>query len=163
MLWYRTAVVLALAGLAPLKTAGWSWRGEAPLRGELEVNLVRGSIRVERGEGNTVELVARRIGRQDDPRSVRMAVRAEHGRLLLSVVYPTRRLPGRGWLPLNPETGRTECLPEDPRSDFWYSDVRVELVVRVPRGVRVRAAVLDGRVIGPPDLLLRRTAGPSSR
>ncbi len=105
-------------------------------------------------EDRDLVVIARRIGRRDDPGSVRLEVRQRNGRLVLSAVYPTMRYPGRGSLPVNPETGRLECLPEDPRGDFWYSDVRVDLVVRVPAGVLVQADLLDGEVNGPASLLV---------
>lgn len=158
-----TGLYLALLALTSAGPPTWTWRGPAPRSGVVEVDLVRGSITVERTGGAQVELFARRVGRRDDPATVQLVLREERGRLLLSAVYPTRRAPGRGALPVNPETGRMECLPEDPRGDFWYSDVRVDLVVRVPDGVRVQAGLLDGKVSGPADLLLRPPASPSGR
>jgi len=48
-------------------------------------------------------------------------------------------------------------------SDFWYSDVRVDLVVRVPRGVRVQAGLLEGDVSAAPRLLVKPSAVPSGQ
>lgn len=163
MRWHTMSVAIALAGLATPKTTSWSWRGEAPPGRVVEVRLARGSVRVEQVEGREVELAARLIGRRDDPEGVRMELHQEEGWLEISAVYPAKRLPGRGALPVNPETGNMECLPEDPRGDFWYSDVRVDLVVRVPAGVLVRAEVLDGQVNGPASLLGRPKAAGDRR
>ncbi|HEU4643612.1 MAG TPA: hypothetical protein VFS44_14240 [Gemmatimonadaceae bacterium] len=105
----------------------------------LAFDLVRGSIRIERSRTPEVEVIARRHAVRSDPMSVTMRVDTTAEGLSFIASHPP--------MPPLSAGSRHDCLPpEDDRGDFWHSDVRVELLVRVPDGVRVLARVMSGDI-----------------
>ena len=116
--------------------AFWTWR--SPMSREVIVKLARGDVRIVRtdlgetrldaiaddpdGDGSPVTLVV-----QSGPRTVRIIDR-----------YPSG----------SSGTAR-ECLPPDgEHGDLWHYQERLTLTVTVPKGVRVSATTMAGRVTG---------------
>ncbi|HEX6536970.1 MAG TPA: hypothetical protein VF041_20460 [Gemmatimonadaceae bacterium] len=146
----------------------WRWSGALPRGGTLSIALVRGTVRVERlresgsgesgGSGGSalVEVVARRRGTTSDPASVGMRVDTIAGGMKVTAVYPPSVVPGGG--------ARHDCLmPEDDRGDFWHSDVRVELLVRVSDDARLDVRLVDGDIaIAPVAAALRLATNTGS-
>jgi hypothetical protein len=122
--------------LAAGRSAGWSWAGPMAAGATLEVRLVRGSLRAVTVEGPDAAVVLVRRSVRSSPGSAHVVVARAGRGIRIEDRYP-RRSTRRG----------EECLPpDDGRGDFWHSDVRLETVVRVPRGVRLVAHLMSGDV-----------------
>ncbi len=113
------------------------WAGALAAGERVEIRGIHGSIRAEPTSGREVEVTAvRRTGRRGSAEDVRIeAVRHGSG-VTVCAIYMRMRLA--------PQT----CDPDDDRngSNDGSSDVRVEWVVRVPRGVHFEGETLNGDV-----------------
>lgn len=133
------ALPAALLALAPDAAAqdDFRWTGTLAAGQRLEIKGVNGAIRAERASGNQVEVTAvKRRGEHGRVEEVRIE-RLEHDEgLTFCAVYPSGR------------RGRTNrCTPGDEWStNVENNDVRVEWVVRVPRGVHFLGATVNGAV-----------------
>lgn len=127
------------AATGPRAAPEWRWSGAVPRGGVLVIELIRGTIRLERASASEVAVIARRSATTSDPLAVAIRVDTTGSRLAFVATYPP--------LPPRSASNGHDCLPpDDGRGDFWRSDVRVELLVRVPDGARVRARVVSGDI-----------------
>ncbi|HLL81971.1 MAG TPA: hypothetical protein VK420_04945, partial [Longimicrobium sp.] len=113
------------------------WAGALAAGERVEIRGIHGSIRAEPTSGREVEVTAvRRTGRRGSAEDVRIeAVRHASGVTVCALYTRMRQAPQR-------------CDPDDDRdgSNDGSSDVRVEWVVRVPRGVHFEGETLNGNV-----------------
>jgi hypothetical protein len=122
------------AGAVRAKPQWWSWRSGGIVR-TLDIGLIRGRIRIVRRPGPVEIEIARGPG-EGRAALVSIELAERDGAVTVRDLYP-------------PRIAADECLPPvDGRGDFWTSIVRFDAVRRAPRGVRVSARVMDGRVEG---------------
>lgn len=138
--------ILAVPALALLSGLAWTpdvpqedfhWRGSLAAGQRIEVKGVNGSIRAEPASGGEVEVTAvRRRGREGRLEDVRIE-RISHGDgVTICAIYPSAR---------NRRPNR--CTAGDEWStNVQDNDVRVEFVVRVPRGVHFLGSTVNGDV-----------------
>lgn len=109
----------------------WSWR--IPAGKTLEIRGVNGSIRAERARGEA-EVRAVKRAKRSDPREVRIeAIEHEDG-VTVCAVYPGK------------DGVENVCAPGGGRMNTRNNDVVVDFHVRVPEGVRLVAATVNGAV-----------------
>ena len=136
----RAALLLAAAlVLAPTARAQdadpapFTWSGAVGAGGWMQIRNVNGSVRVEGTSGSEVEVRATKRVRRGSADDVRVEVRRfDGGRSVVACAV---------W-------GESTC-DEDGyhgRSNTRESDVRVDFVVRVPRGVNVEPHTVNGTV-----------------
>ena len=124
---------LVAAPAAARDSERFDWTGTLPGGGEVEIKNVNGPVEVEPGAGAEVVVEAIKIGRRDDPSTVRIAV-VEHDRgVTICAVYP-----GKG----------NDCVPGEGRggTSTRNNDVVVEFRVRVPSSATVSANSVNGGV-----------------
>ncbi len=128
------ASILADMVSGPARTSEFRWQGTLASGRTLEIKGVNGSIRVEPGSGDQVELVATRRGRRNNPDEVRIVALEHADGTTVCAVYPSA-------------DGRNECAPGDGgRMNVKNNDVNVDFAVKVPRGVKVVARTVNGEV-----------------
>ena len=143
--WSRP-VLPALALLAGLACAAYAdaasvqedfrWTGALRAGQRVEVKGVHGAIHAEPASGNEVEVVAvKRRGREGRVEDVRIERVMHDEGVTICAVYPSDgRRPNR-------------CTAGDEwSSNVQDNDVSVEFTVRVPRGVHLYAATVNGAV-----------------
>lgn len=139
----QLGLLLLVAGLmAPvyarrINETPYEFRYEARIGAGLSIEIkgVNGDLLVEESDGNDVEVVARKTGDLDDPSEVKMTV-VEHDRgATICAVYPSGAKDGAGTCDLP----SAEAAPSG-------SDVKVDFLVRVPRGVRFVGRTANGKV-----------------
>ncbi len=125
----KAALVLATAlGAAEFSAATpreseWRWRGAVSPEKSIQILAVRGTVRVEGYDGDTVEVAALRRSSDADPEVVQIVFHETADEFRIVTEYPAP--------PLGPPR---ECLWYDPvRGNFWDYFVLVDLSVRVPR------------------------------
>jgi hypothetical protein len=119
--------------------AEWIWIGAAGAGQTVTIDAVRGHVRVLRARGAQLEVRAVMQGDHDPPESVAMVVDTSSRGLVFRTKY--------GGLRPRHLARRPECLPADTlHGEFWYSDVRAELTVRVPTGVSVAVRLMWGDI-----------------
>lgn len=138
----RAQVASGARVAAPLR-----WSGRVAPGDLLVIDVVRGRVRLEAAAGTEVEVLVTRTAATSDPATVRLRVDTSATSLRLLDQYPPSPAGGR-------YAARRECLPtdDDRRGDFWHSDVRLDVVARVPAGTRVSARVMAGAVEVAPGL-----------
>jgi hypothetical protein len=129
-------LALAVPVTAQQSDRDFRWTGRLAAGQWIEVKGIIGSIDAQPASGNEVEVTAiKREGRRGRVEDVRIeAVRHDDG-VTICALYPSRR--GR----------ENEC----DVGDRWHSnnddnDVRVDFVVRVPRGVHFMGRTVSGSV-----------------
>jgi len=102
----------------------------------LAIRNINGPIKVERADGELVEVTAyRRAGRRGNPEDVRIDVVREDGSLTVCAVYP------------NFESDRPNtCRFRGGQMNVRDNDTNVEFTVRVPAGVRLSATTVNGAI-----------------
>ena len=116
----------------------YEFRYEARISAGLSIEIkgVNGDLVVEESEGSEVEVVARKSGEFDDPSEVRMSV-VEHDRgATICAVYPSGSKDAAGFCS---EASAEAATPGG-------NDVKVDFLVRVPRGVRFVGRTANGKV-----------------
>jgi hypothetical protein len=132
-----TWMMMALAvTVTPATAQDWSWRGSVSPNQWLEIKGVNGSIRALAATGNQIEVEVNKTSDRSDPDDVRLEVLQHSGGVTICAVYPA---------PRNREPNRCEA-GEPWRSNTQNNDVKVNFVVRVPRGVRLAARTVNGSV-----------------
>lgn len=139
----RTAATFALA--ATLFAAGaahaqetWSWNRAMSAGQTLEIKGVNGGITLVPGGGGEARVTAVKTGRRSNPREVAIEVVEHAGGITICAVYPN----ARGRQP-------NECRPgSGGRMQVENNDVNVEFSVRVPAGINVIAATVNGGIEG---------------
>jgi hypothetical protein len=107
----------------------WSWQGEVAQSTVLDIELVRGHVRVERAPRADVQIEAV----VSDP-AITLNITHAEGRLQVRDFYRVRSY----WFPMH------ECLPPPgEHGDFADGSGKVELVLHVPLNVVVHDRVLS--------------------
>ncbi|MBC8085695.1 MAG: DUF4097 family beta strand repeat protein [Phycisphaerae bacterium] len=114
----------------------FSWSGTVPAGRSLIVKNINGPIRVERSTTNRVEVTAEKRWRRGNPNDVRIEQpRGSNGNVLICALF-------------NEESTCDESGIHSPRNrgrnDNDRNDVSVHFVVRVPDGIRVDVATVNG-------------------
>jgi len=102
----------------------------------IEIKGVNGNVTAEESDGAEVEVVARKRGDKSDPAEVRLTVVEHNNGATICALYPNEDMDrpnhcGAG------DDGQLTSVP---------SDVQVDFVVRVPRGVRFVGRTANGKV-----------------
>lgn len=131
------ALLLAAARNDAPAQQDFRWSGPVAAGDRIEIKGVNGAIRAEPASGNQVEVTAvKRAGRRGEVEDVRIERVAHDGGVTICAIYPS----GRRGRP-------NRCTPgEEWNTRVEDNDVRVEWVVRVPRGVHFRGANVNGAV-----------------
>lgn len=110
------------------------WSGKIPSGQMVEIKAVNGGIFAEPTEGGAVEVIAYKTGHYSDPSEVRVQVVEHDNGVTVCAVYPS----GLG--------GENSCQPGGGPAALPGSDVKVDFMVRVPRGVRFIGRTVNGQV-----------------
>ena len=136
-------VPFTIASIAALALAGvqggqdeFKWHGKVPSGGAIEIRGINGSIHAAGTSGGEVEVAAKKHARKSDPAEVEIKV-VEHSRgVTICAIYPSRRA-----------SRPNECLPGGGgHNETRDNDVEVDFEVRVPAGVRLVGATVNGEV-----------------
>lgn len=125
-----TLTALVLGAMIPNHALAdvWSWRGKVAQSTTLDIELVRGHVRIERAPREDVQIEAV----VSDP-TITLHITQAEGRLQVRDFYPVRP----AWFPMH------ECLPPPgEHGDFADGSGEVELVVHVPPSVVVQLRVM---------------------
>lgn len=122
----------------------YEFRYEARISAGLSIEIkgINGDLLVEESEGSDVEVVARKSGSFDDPAEVKMTVVEHDQGATICAVYPGARK-----VPNQPDSDAA-CAANPAAGDAQPagSDVKVDFLVRVPKGVRFVGRTSNGRV-----------------
>jgi Toastrack DUF4097 len=136
MLNWAVLTASALAVVAPVAAQDWTWRGQVSAGQWLEIKGVNGSIRAQPSSSNQIEVEAVKRAERSDPDEVKIEVVQGRGGVTICAIYPA---------PENKQAN--ECTQgERWNSNSRNNDVRVDFVVRVPRGTQVDARTVNGSV-----------------
>lgn len=115
----------------------WSWSGNVPDGGTLEVRNVNGLVKAERG-GDRIEITATKRATRGSVDAVEIRVEQDGDNVIVCALWP------------NHSAGSTGCRTDGmrPRRNDWKvrDEVEVEFTVRVPRGVRFDGSTVNGDV-----------------
>lgn len=136
---------MTLAGAGDINVSGaestrnaapWRWRASADGVSVLEVRFIRGHIEAETTDGTDLEIEVLRSARRGEPYDMMLDVTRSSGAVTLTDRYrPLLRFLWR------------ECLPPDEgRGDYWHTDVRANVRVRLPRSVALIIRLIQGEV-----------------
>lgn len=138
--WIMLSGLLAAASLPAL--GGWGdtfqtfqWEGRIEPGHTVEIKGLNGSVRAERAYGGAVEVIARRVGRNGLPTSVRVEVVEHDGDVTLCAVP--------GLFSNIPNACRPGVAGGMPVED---NDAQVEFTVLVPDGVRFVGRTVNGEI-----------------
>lgn len=132
-------LLLALGALpaAAQSRDRWTWTGDVPAGGTLEIRNVNGLVRTERG-GDRVEIVATKRATRGSVDVVEIRVELDGDDVIVCALWP------------NHSAGSSGCHTDGmrPRRDDWKvkDQVEVEFLVRVPRTVRFVGSTVNGDV-----------------
>ena len=128
----------------PRDAEKWNWSGSVDEGRWLYVRNINGTVRVEPGTGNTIEVQALKYpGRRGNTRDVKITVEQRSGRgdvVICAIWNENSRCDEDGYR--SGSSGR----------NWWggdrdnRNDVSVDFVVRLPRGVRITASSVNGGV-----------------
>jgi hypothetical protein len=132
------ALALAPATAAAQRSddAGFAWSGKVPAGRWVRVNDLNGSVRVEAGTGDQVEVRATKHWRRGNPADVRIEVkRGANEDVRICALW-------------NEGSSCDDDGYHSSNSSGWnnHNDVSVDFVVRLPRGVNVGAYSTNGEV-----------------
>ena len=130
------ALALSLAAPAFGATADFRWSRAIGSARTIVIRNINGAIHAEASKDGILEVIAIRSSKKKDPESVTINVFESNGRLTFCTLYPSR--PGD---PPNTcdERGNTSHSSSN-------SDVEVSYRVKVPAGVTLEAATVNGDV-----------------
>ena len=129
-----TAGALAIA--APAAAQDWTWRGQVGAGQWLEIKGVNGSIKAQPSSSNQIEVEAVKRADRSDPDEVKIEVVQGRAGVTICAIYPA---------PENKQAN--ECTQgERWNSNSRNNDVRVDFIVRVPRGTQLDARTVNGGV-----------------
>jgi len=132
----RPGIAFTRAAYGPAaQQPDFRWQGRLEPGKTIEVRGVNGDIRAERATGDAVEVTAVKRARRSDPESVAIEVVPHEDGVTICAVYPSRRA-----------SRPNECRPGGGGNSVRDNDVRVHFTVRVPAGVRLVAASVNGDV-----------------
>ena len=131
---FATAIFVGPAGAQ--QAPAFDWSGAVAQGKTIEVLGVNGDIDAALSDDGRVHVHATRTGRRSNPESVRIEV-VEHGDgVTICAVYPTP----------DDADDENECEPGGGNMSVNNNDVEVHFTVRVPAGVRLAAATVNGAV-----------------
>lgn len=133
------AILTAGLGARPLaaqETEEFRWQGPLVAGKTLEIIGLNGDIHAVPSSGTTVEILAVKTARRDDPREVRIEVVEHAGGVQVCAVYPEGSAARRG--------GCEEEGGDHGRLD--ENDVVVDFTVQVPAGVTFVARTVNGGI-----------------
>ena len=133
----RRLLGLALVlGASPLVAQDFRWHGTLKSGQTLEVRGVNGPIHATQATGSEPEVTATKEARKSDPAEVEIKVVEHADGVTICAVYPSKR----GSRP-------NECRPDgEGRNETRNNDTEVTFEVRVPVGVELVAATVNGDV-----------------
>ena len=127
---------LLAAGPAFAATSDFRWSGPVASGRTVEIRNINGAIHAEASTGGTLEVIATRYSKKQDPESVRIEVfEGEEGRITFCTLYPSQK--GK---PAN------TCDERGVTNHGSNSDVTVDYRVKVPAGVVLEAFTVNGNV-----------------
>lgn len=134
---FAAPALLVLFGVAWAPQQDFHWRGALDAGQRVTIKGINGNIRAEAASGSEVEITAvKRAGRRGDVDDVRIERVMHAGGVTVCAIYPSPR----GGM-------RNECTAgTDSRVNNENNDVRVDFVVRVPRGVHFYGGTVNGSV-----------------
>lgn len=128
---------LPLAAQARTEREAFTWAGKIPEGRWINVRNMNGTVEVERGSGDKVEVTATRHTKRGDPGFVRFEVKkygaSEQDVLICALWGENSSCSDLGYRSRGDRRGR--------QNEVW-----VEFKVRVPRGVKVAAHSVNGEV-----------------
>lgn len=111
----------------------FEWSGRLPDGAWLRIKNMNGEVRVVAGTSDRVEVVADKSWRRGDPRDVRFDVQRDGDNVTICALWYES----------------SSCSPTSYRSNSRgnrRNDVNVTFTVRLPRGVRIDVATVNGEV-----------------
>ncbi len=127
---------ITMAVVVPAAGQDWTWRGRVGADQWLEVKGVNGTVRAVAHNGSEIEVDVTKSARKSDPDEVKLEVVTHGNGVTICAVYPA---------PRNRE--ENNCMPGTRgRSNTQNNDVKVDFVVRVPRGTNFAGRSVNGAV-----------------
>jgi hypothetical protein len=126
------AVSLAVPAVAAAQQGErFEWQGRLSPGQSLTIKGINGKIDASGAPGDTIEIVALKHGRRDNPASVRVEVVERGDGLLVCAIYPSS------------DGTPNEC---GGRMNVQNNDVQVDFTVRVPAGLVFRPTTVNGAI-----------------
>ena len=129
------ALFLTAGSVAAQGQETFRWSGQLAAGKSLEVRGINGDVQARPASGRTVEIVALKKGKRDDPREVEIEVVEQADRILVCAVYPGKR-GGRA----------NSCRDGDRDHDMERNDVVVDFTISVPSGVTFDGSTVNGGI-----------------
>ncbi len=137
----ETSASVAVAANVPVsQTASSSdefrWSRRMVAGRTIEIKGINGDVRAEASQGNEVEVMATKMGRRSDPKTVEIRIVEHEGGVTICAVYPSA------------DSNRpNDCAPgEGGHMNVKDNDVEVTFNVRVPHGVRFSGRTVNGGI-----------------
>lgn len=131
------------------------WQGWAPAGQTVEINNVNGNVRAEEVPGDEIEVIALKRG-TGDPARVSIQVVEHKGGVTICAVYPDARRddpfecrPSHGGGFRVASTSDSEARirwDNGGGGDVLLNDLRVDFLVRVPKGLRFLGRTVNGAI-----------------
>jgi hypothetical protein len=131
------------------------WRGWVPGGQVVEINNVNGNVRAEETAGDQIEVIALKRG-SADPQRVSIEVVEHKGGVTICAVYPNanddhpfecRPSHGGGFRIASADDSEAHIRWENGGGgDVLLNDLRVDFLVRVPKGLRFIGRTMDGEI-----------------
>ena len=129
------AVLTVLAATAQAQSPDFSWHGTLAAGKTIEIRGVNGRVDASAATGNSIEVTAVKHARRSDPEAVTVQVVESNNGVTICAVYPTPRRSRHD----------NHCgVGDDYEMNTNDNDVEVRFTVKVPRGVRLDAATVNG-------------------
>ena len=131
------AALSVLAATARAQSPDFSWHGTLAAGKTIEIRGVTGRVDAMAATGNTIEVTAVKRARRSDPESVTIQAVETIDGITICAVYPTPRRSRHD----------NHCGSGDEyEMNTNNNDVEVRFTVKVPRGVRLDAATVNGDI-----------------
>ncbi|MBI4502750.1 MAG: DUF4097 family beta strand repeat protein [Gemmatimonadetes bacterium] len=129
--------IIALRPQGAQQGVDFQWKGRLAPGKTIEVRGVNGDVRAVLATGPEVEVTAVKRARRSDPDEVDIRVIEHPDGVTICAIYPTSRRARR----------ENYCGPGESHNNTENNDVKVEFTVRVPAGVRLAGATVNGDVM----------------
>ena len=131
------AALSTLAATVQAQSPDFSWHGTLAAGKTIEIRGVNGRVDAMAATGNTIEVTAVKRARRSDPEGVTVQVVESNDGVTICAVYPTPRRSRHD----------NHCgAGDDYEMNTNDNDVEVRFTVKVPRGVRLDAATVNGDI-----------------
>ena len=131
------AALSTLAATVQAQSPDFSWHGTLAVGKTIEIRGVNGRVDAMAATGNTIEVTAVKRARRSDPEGVTVQVVESNDGVTICAVYPTPRRSRHD----------NHCgAGDDYEMNTNDNDVEVRFTVKVPRGVRLDAATVNGDI-----------------